>query len=271
MSKNIFDRHAQEWEDYFQSYDQSRNQLEVDERLIRKHFGMSDKDLPAELRDMIDRNRTAWVNEWGAKGTKRQEISERHIAEIRAGYQNGFPEIVPVQLPEPKPAPEPAIAEIPPPTEQEIENLFIGQRAEAQERLKSELNAIETAYKEKGEPVPHATQKRMARRVIAFNQQWYGTDPETPLSKVPVMSSQDHENHFKSFRDLTKSHNIIEVHYGHPDQMPESTRKDLARETDEFHNEVDTYNAERKQQRGEFITRLETVRSQQQTHTPKPR
>lgn len=269
MSTDIFDRHDQEWEDYFQAYDKSRNQLEADEQLIRKHFGMNDKDLPAEMREMIDRNRQAWVKEWGAKGTKRQEIAARHTIEIRQGYQNGFPEIVPVQIPEP--VQEPAIPAIPPYTQEELETQFAGQRAEAQERLKGELNAIEDVYKEKGEPVPQATQKRMARRVIAFNQQWHGIEPETPLSEIKVMNEADHQNHFKSFRDLAKSHNIIEAHYGYPDKVPEATSRELAHEMDEFHNEVDTYNAERKQQRGEFKTRLETMRNQQPSSYPKPR
>lgn len=268
MSTDIFDRHAQDWEDYFQQYDKTRNQLEADELTIRKHFGMNDKDLPVEMREMIDRNRKAWVNEWGAKGTRKQEISDRHMAEIRQGYQNGFPEIVPVQMPEPESNPEPAIS---PYTQEELEQQFADQRTEAQERLKGELNAIEYAYKEKGEPVPQATQKRMARRVIAFNQQWYGIEPETPLKDVKVMNEADHQNHFKSFRDLAKSHDIIKAHYGHPDKVPEATNRELAHEMDEFHNEVDAYNAERKQQRGEFKTRLDTIRNQQHSNTLKPR
>lgn len=282
MSEDIFDRHDREWKEYLEQSKKAREQQVEDEWLIRYHFGLTDEKLPPAWSDKIQRDRNMFEKEWAIQGRQHKELAERQELERKQEFSR-FQKNTRADQEQSDTGGHIYTNED---MEKMYENYMASEkltkeyaeaRTEQWETLKGEVNAIKKAYEQKGEEIPQATQRRMAKRIATFRQKWQEVEPNTPFEQWETLTENDLSNDLRqsqSWRDMCASHTIIEDHYNGPDNLPKAANEWMAQEIDEFHIEIDRYNEANKdnEQLTGFMEKLELMRQQQhKTTKPKPR
>jgi hypothetical protein len=260
MMKQITDQHLKEWDEFFQQRNEALERLEKDEFLIRAQFPVIDTELPPVWKEKIERDRQEWTETWGLEGAKASELIANqqrnkeqlgHQAKAEAEHilQDRYTDLQiyeyeQTNLGVPKyrfGIPEKAMGN------KALEDFYdknpgYAIRELKWEEMQDEHNAIRKYYKDKGEYVPLATQRRMAKHVSDFRQQWDHTQPEVPDGLWQTLSKKELAEEFQSWKDLTDAHKVIEQRYSGPESnIPEESMKRMTSDIKQFWKEMDTY------------------------------
>ena len=268
MDKELLQRHEFQWETFSVLHRQSLDELIKNEIETRKPFGMRDDHVPKLLRDKLERDRDAWLDEWGPKGRQVKGIEQWQQNELRLSEQADDNDINTF-------------------SEAEMDDMFQHFIAEEEllsqmKELTSELDAIRDHYKNAGKEVPHATQQRMAKHLVTLREKWDGKPSSIPLDKWRTLNDEDLGNYTKSRQELDDHHNIIADHYRHPDDIPATTIARITQDEMDFAKEVNAYGQSLKAHQNEnaqgivskedFKEGLKAIkeRNEQTVNRPKP-
>lgn len=210
--KNILsEEHQRQWDTFDVLHAQALDELIQGEIGIRKEYGMVDAHPPFEARNKIQRNRQAWTDEWGARGSQSKMITEWQQEETET-QEN----------------------------EQMLEDMF--QQKQADDQLKDEIGhaleekeAVTRYYELRDEPVPSGTQQRFAKRFLELKDRYDGTEPQPRRT----LDSHDLQNEAESWQDLVKQHQIIRMHYQRAKYIPDASVEQMANETKGYKQEVE--------------------------------
>jgi hypothetical protein len=294
MSNNSKDQHLKDWDEFFQQRQESLKRLENYEFMIRTQFPVIDTELPAQWKEKLEQDRQDWTQTWGLEGSKAKELTERHKlekeqlssqakAEAEGVLQDRYTDLQiyeyeQTNLNVPKyryRMPEKAIGH------KALEEFYDKNPGYAVREIKwdemqEEHEAIRKHYKDKGEYVPLATQRRMAKHESDFRQQWDHTPPEVPDGQWQTLSSKELDDAFQSWKDLTDSHKVIEKMYSGPESnIPQDTMVRMTSDIKQFWKEMDSHKETQRVRMEQdlsdnFRQHLKNMQARSQ-HTHKPR
>lgn len=83
----IVERQAKEYADHINSVKASREQLMADKETILTTAKCSEAELPASLKDMLQRNAETWEKEYGMYGNRFKEMRVNHQRELKKFFE----------------------------------------------------------------------------------------------------------------------------------------------------------------------------------------
>ncbi|OQP49059.1 hypothetical protein [Niastella populi] len=83
----IVERQAKEYADHIESVKQSKEQLQADKQAVLSAAKCSEAELPASLKDMLQRNAEAWEKDYGMYGSKFKEMRVNHQRELNKFFE----------------------------------------------------------------------------------------------------------------------------------------------------------------------------------------
>ncbi len=214
MSKKLSDREQMQWDAFEILQKQSLDELIQSEISIRKEFGMVDANLPFQSRNQIQRDRQAWIDEWGALGQNAKMVIDQQ-QEASKEYEMA----------------------------KQLDEMF--QHAIEDDHVKErishaieEKDAVFSYYELKDLPVPNATQQRFAVRMLELKDVYDGKYYE----ERRTLDDHDLAHEEESLEDLIKQHEIIRMHYQRAEYIPNTSDRYMISEMYSFRAEILAHN-----------------------------